>query len=98
MDPIKTLEDQDGAHKAAVRLFAGEWKEAWEQLEERIRQRPGLHVLMAIAIGYVLQVILVRSLLVQAVKLCLRLVLPVLFLFCAFQLTKDIGNGAEKRS
>jgi len=45
----------------------------------------------------ILQIIPVRSLLVLAVKLCLRLALPVLFLFCALQLTKDISNGAEKR-
>jgi hypothetical protein len=30
-----------------------------------------------------------RSVLVLAVKLCLRLALPILFLYCAIQVTKD---------
>jgi hypothetical protein len=97
MDTMKPLEDQDDAQKASVRPFFWEWAEAWKQLEERVRQRPELYVSMAIALGYVLQIVPVRSLLVLGVKLCLRLALPVLFLFCAFQLTKDVGNCAEKR-
>jgi hypothetical protein len=39
------------------RLFSEEWTEVWKQLEERVRQRPGLHLLMALAIGYLLQII-----------------------------------------
>jgi hypothetical protein len=90
---MKTIEDQDEVHKAPVRPFSEEWAEAWKQLKERVRRRPALHILIAIALGYSLQIIPLRSILVLAVKLCLRLTLPVLFLFCAFQLAKDIGKG-----
>ena len=89
MEQIKTLEQQDEADKAPARPFSDGWEEAWKQLEERVRQRPGLHVLIAIALGYVLQAISLRSVLVLAVKLGLKLALPVLFLFCAFQVTKS---------
>ena len=89
MEQIKTLEQQDDADKAPARPFSDGWEEAWQQLEERVRQRPGLHVLIAIALGYVLQTLPLRSVLVLAVKLCLRLALPILFLFCAIQVTKD---------
>ena len=43
---------------------------------------------MALAVGYLLQIIRFRSLLVLVVKLCLILARPVLFLVCAFQLAK----------
>jgi len=89
MEQIKTLEQQDDADKAPARPFSDGWEEAWKQLEERVRQRPGLHVLIAIALGYVLQTIPLRSVLVLTVKLCLRLALPILFLYCAIQVTKD---------
>ena len=98
MEQIKTLEEQNDAHKASARSFSEGWEEAWKHLEERVRQRPGLHVLIAIALGYVLQAISLRSVLVLAVKLCLKSALPVLFLLCAFQLAKDISKGAERGS
>ena len=98
MQLMKTLEDQPDAHRASVGPFSEEWAVAWKQFEERVRQRPGLHVLIALAVGYVLQIVPLRSLLVLAVKLCLKSALPVLFLFCAFQLAKDISKGADRRS
>ena len=89
MEQIKTLEQQDDADRASARPFSKGWEAAWKHLEERVRQRPGLHVLIAIALGYVLQAIPLRSVIVLAVKLFLKLALPILFLFCAFQVTKD---------
>jgi hypothetical protein len=77
-------------------LLSEEWTEAWKQFEERVRQRPGSHLLMALAIGYLLQIIPFRRLFVLAVKLCLRLAGPALFLFCAFNLFKFISEGAPK--
>jgi hypothetical protein len=47
MDEIKTPEEESRANnpeKPSGRLFSEEWTEAWKQLEERIRQRPGLHL------------------------------------------------------
>src|SRR6476620_4923973 len=76
-------------------LFSEEWTEAWKQLEERVRQRPGPHLLMVLAIGYLLQIIPFRSLLVLAVKLCLILARPALFLVCAFQLIKYMRTGSK---
>jgi hypothetical protein len=70
--------------KPAKRLFAEEWKEAWKKLEEHVRHRPGPHLLMALAIGYLLQIVPVRSLLVLAGKLCLMLDLQSIDAVCVF--------------
>ena len=101
MDEIKAPEEGSMANnpeKPSGRLFSEEWTEAWKQLEERVRQQPGLHLLMALAIGYLLQIIPFRSLLVLAGKLCLMLARPVLFLVCAFQLAKYVGKGFSSGS
>jgi hypothetical protein len=37
--------------------FSEELTEAWKQLKEQVRQRPGPRLLMAFAIGYFLQII-----------------------------------------
>ena len=87
MDEIKTLNNPD----ESSRSFSRKWTEAWKQLEEQVRERPGPHLLMAFAIGYFLQIIPLENLLVLAV----RLVRPVLFLFCAFQLAKYINKGSN---
>ena len=81
MEQIKTHNPDESS-----RPFSKKWTEAWKQLEERVRQRPGPHLLMTFAIGYFLQIIPFENLLVLAVKLAR----PVLFLVCAFQLAKYI--------
>ena len=91
MDKIKTPEEVNNAEKPAGRLFSEKWREAWKQLEERVRQRPGPHLLMAFAIGYLLQIIPFENLLVLAVKL----VRPIVFLVCAFQLAKYISKHSN---
>jgi Protein of unknown function (DUF2934) len=99
MDEIKNQEMGSTANdpeEPTGRLFSEQWIEAWKQLEERVRQRPGPKLLMALGVGYLLQIIPFRRLLVLAVKLCLKLARPVLFLFCAFQLSKYIIKGASK--
>jgi hypothetical protein len=67
-----------------------EWTEAWKQLEERVRQRPGPHLLMTLA-GYFLQIIPFESLLLLAVKLTR----PIFFLVFAFQLARYINKGSN---
>ena len=87
MDEIKTLNNPD----ESSRPFSRQWTEAWKQLEEQVRQRPGPHLLMTFAIGYFLQIIPFESLLLLAVKLAR----PLLFLVCALQLAKYINKGAN---
>ena len=88
MDEIKTLNNPE----KSSRPFSEEWTEAWKQLEERVRQRPGPHLLMvAFAIGYLLQIIPFENLLVLALKLAR----PILFLVCAFQLAKYISKRSN---
>jgi hypothetical protein len=87
MDEIKTLNNPD----ESSRPFSRGWTEAWKQLEEQVRQRPGSHLLMTFAIGYFLQIIPVESLLLLAVKLARS----ILFLVCAFQLAKYINKGSN---
>ena len=96
MGKIKNQEERNNPEKPLGGLFSEKWTEAWKQLEERVRQRPGPHLLLALALGYLLQIIPFRRLLVLAVKLCLKLARPVLFLFCAFKLSKYISKGAPK--
>jgi hypothetical protein len=84
MDEIRTLNNPDESRQP----FSKKWTEAWKQLEERVRQRPGPHLLMTFAIGYFLQIIPFESLLLLAVKLAR----PILFLVCAFQLVKYINK------
>ena len=91
MDLMKTPEEPNSSEKPGAWPFLEEWTEAWKQLEERVRQRPGPHLLMAFAIGYFLQIIPFENLLVLAVKLAR----PVLFLVCAFQLAKYISKGSH---
>jgi len=72
MDEIKTPEEglmANNPEKPSKGIFPEEWKEAWKQLEERVGQRPEPHLLMALAIGYLLQIIPFENLLVLAVKL-----------------------------
>jgi len=98
MDEIKTPKEgsmTNNPEKPSRRPFSEEWTVAWKQLEERVRQRPGLHLLIALAVGYLLQIIRFRSLLVLVVKLCLILARPVLFLVCAFQLAKYMIKGSN---
>ena len=87
MDEIKTLNNPD----ESSRSFSRKWTEAWKQLEEQVRQRPGPHLLMTFAIGYFLQIIPFESLLLLAVKLAR----PILFLVCAFQLAKYINKSSN---
>jgi hypothetical protein len=69
----------------------------WQaEAETYVRGNPTRAVLMAVGGGYLLQIIPFRSLLLLALKLCLKLARPVLFLFCAFQLSKYIVKGASK--
>jgi hypothetical protein len=87
MDEIKTLNNPD----ESSRSFSRKWTEAWKQLEQQVRQRPGPHLLMTFAIGYFLQIIPFESLLLLAVKLAR----PILFLVCAFQLAKYINKSSN---
>ena len=101
MDEIKAPEEGSMANnpeKPSKRLFPEEWKEAWKKLEEQVRHRPGPHLLMALAIGYLLQIVPVRSLLALAGKLCLMLAWPVLFLVCALQLAKYLRKAPSSVS
>jgi hypothetical protein len=92
MNEIKTPEERNNPEKPSGRAYSEEWTKAWKQLEERVRQRPGPHLLVALAIGYLLQIIPFRSLLMLALRLCLILERPVLFLVCAFQLVKYMSR------
>ena len=95
MAEIKNPEEGNDPEKSAGWPFSKELTEAWEQLEERTRQRPGLHLLVALLLGYLLQVIPFRSLLVPTVKLCLILARPVVFVVCALQLAKYVSKSSN---
>jgi hypothetical protein len=95
MDDLKTPEEGNDPKKSAGRSFYKDLTEAWEQLEKRTRQRPGPHLLVALVVGYFLQLVPFRSLLMVILKLCIILTRPVLLLVCAFQLLKYVSNGSH---
>jgi hypothetical protein len=95
MDDLKNPEERNNPEKLAGWPFSKELREAWEQLEERTRQRPGLHLLVALVVGYFLQLVPFRSLLMLILKLCVLLTRPVLLLVCAFQLVKHVSEGSH---
>jgi hypothetical protein len=98
MDEIKILKERsvpNNLEKPSGLPFYEELTETRKQLEDRVRQRPELHLLMAVAIGYLLQIIPFRSLLALAVMLCLVLARPVLLLVCTFQLATYMRKGSN---
>jgi hypothetical protein len=97
METAKTVDDPNILSKAPVRSFTGDWAQTWSRLEERVRQQPGTYVLMALAVGYVLQVIPFRSLLLLILRLSFILLRPAVFLFCVFLLAKEISRASAYR-
>jgi hypothetical protein len=69
-----------------VRQYAAKWIRAWEGIQERVRAEPGLHILGALAVGYILQAIPFRSLLILLIRICFILVRPALLLLGVFKL------------
>ena len=87
MDDANTLKNPE----KSSRPFSEKWTEAWNKLEERVRQRPGPHLFMTFAIGYFLQIVPFESILLLVVKLAR----PIFFLVCAFQVAKYINKGSN---
>jgi hypothetical protein len=95
MDELKNPEERNDAGKSSGWPFSQKLTEACEQLEERTRQRPRLYLLVALIVGYFLQLVPFRRLLMVILKLCIILTRPVLLLVCAFQLVKYVGEGSH---
>jgi hypothetical protein len=95
MDELKNPEERNAPEKSSGWPFSQKLREACEQLEERTRQRPRLYLLVALVVGYFLQLVPFRSLLMVILKLCIILTRPVLLLVCAFQLVKYVGEGSH---
>jgi hypothetical protein len=98
MDELENTEERNDPKKSAGWPFSRKLTEAWERLEERTRQQPGLHLSVALLLGYLLQVIPFRSLLMLTVKLCLILVRPAVFVVCALQLAKYVSKSSNVSS
>ena len=94
MEELKNPEERNDPEKSPGWPFSQKLTEAWEQLEKRARQRPGPHLLVALVVGYFLQLVPFRSLLMVILKLCIILTRPVLLLVCAFQLLKYVSKGS----
>ena len=94
MDELKTPEERNDSQKSSGWPSSKDLTEAWKQLEERTRRRPGPHLLVALVVGYLLQLVPFRSLLMLILKLSVILTRPVLLLVCAFQLVKYVNKGA----
>ena len=91
MDQFQTPEDVvlvREPRESPAREYAAKWIPAWEEIRERVRQEPGLHILGALAVGYILQGIPFRSLLILLIRICLILVHPTLLLLGVFKLAE----------
>jgi hypothetical protein len=88
-------EERNDPKTSAGWPFSKDLTEAWERLEERTRQQPRLHLFVALLLGYLLQVIPFRSLLVLTVKLCLILARPVVFVVCALRLAQFVSRSSH---
>ena len=69
--------------------------QSWQQLEGRIRDQPGSYLFSALAIGYLLQIIPFRALLLRTGSLSLYLVRPDLFLAGAAKLLEYLRKNAK---
>jgi hypothetical protein len=76
-------------------LLPDRMAQGWQQLEARIRDRPGPYIFSAVAIGYLSQIIPFRALLLRTGRLCLQLVRPVLFLAGAVKLIEYLRKNAK---
>lgn len=99
MEETKTSEEVASVSEPEkwTSVLPDEWIQRWQQLEIRIRERPGPYLLVALAVGYVLQTIPCRALLVLIGALCLRLMKPVLFLAGAVKLTEYLNKNAKNK-
>lgn len=79
----------DAKHKAVDRFHA---------CEDLVRQSPGKAVLVAVAAGYLLHRLPVRSLLVTQVRLLAALTPPTLLAFGAAKLCEFLQNKADEKT
>jgi hypothetical protein len=99
MEETKTSEEVSSVSESeeSQSVLPDEWIKRWQQLETRIRERPGPYLLGALAAGYLLQTIPCRALLVLIGTLCLRLIKPVLFLAGAVKLAEYLNKNAKDK-
>jgi hypothetical protein len=99
MEETKTSADVSPVSESekSQSVLPDQWIQGWQQLETRIRERPGPYLLGAVAAGYLLQTIPCRALLVFTVTLCLRLIKPVLFLAGAVKLAEYLNKNAKDK-
>lgn len=69
---------------------------SYESCEQRIRRSPGKAVLVAVAAGYCLHRLPIRSLLVAQARLLTALAPPALFAFGAAKLCEFLQNEARR--
>jgi hypothetical protein len=96
MDQPQTPEDVlliQEPRESPVRQYAAKWNRAWEEIQERVRQEPGRHILGALAVGYILSVIPFRSLLIPLIRICFILVRPALLLLGVVKLAEYLRKS-----
>jgi hypothetical protein len=91
----KELESRDIRKSRSV--LPDRWIQGWQEFEARIRERPGLYFLAALAVGYLFQALPCRAFLGLIGSLCLRLVRPILFLAGAIKLAEYLLKAANSK-
>jgi hypothetical protein len=98
MNSTNILEMRKDARAMLQGPISEKWKEAWQCLEGGVRRQPGMHVLIAFALGCILQTTFLRRLLLLSVKLCLALIRPVVFLGCVLLLAGEVSKASSSET
>ncbi|MES2660539.1 MAG: hypothetical protein V4689_18080 [Verrucomicrobiota bacterium] len=94
-DPIAPPTIEQGVN-ALVEDVKHKVQSSYESCEQRIRKSPAKAVLVAVAAGYCLHRLPVRSMLVAQVRLLTALAPPALFAFGAAKLCEFLQNEARR--
>ncbi|MES2437985.1 MAG: hypothetical protein V4584_02905 [Verrucomicrobiota bacterium] len=102
MTPLSSTPVNPPTVEQGLQALVGDVKrkacEHYQDCEQRVRESPGKAILAAVAAGYVLHRLPVRSLLVSQVRLVAALTPPTLLAFGAAKLCEFLQNKSRDRA
>ncbi len=100
MTPLSSSSSPSPTIEQGVQALVGDVKrkasEHYHDCEQRVRQSPGKAILIAVAAGYIIHRLPVRSLLVSQVRLVAALTPPTLLAFGAAKLCEFLQGQSRK--
>lgn len=102
MTPLSSSSPAGPTVEQGVNALLGDVKrkacERYESCEQHVRESPGKSILVAVAAGYILHRLPVRSLLVSQVRLVAALAPPTLLAFGAAKLCEFLQTQAREKA